>query len=65
MAKRVFVYDGREHADPDPAMSPEQVRQHYANFFPELANGAHSGPVKRGDEEVWTLQKRVGTKGAL
>ncbi|MBA7703263.1 hypothetical protein ES703_112045 [subsurface metagenome] len=59
---RVFVYDGREFPDPDPAMSVEEVRQSMTSFFPELAN-ADTKQSKRGDDDIVEFQKRVGTKG--
>lgn len=59
---RVFVYEGQEYPDPDPAMNTEEVRQQMANFFPELFN-AQTNTVKRGDDDVITFTKRVGTKG--
>jgi len=59
---RVFVYDGREFPDPDPKMSPEQVRQNLSSLLPELAN-ADTRQSKRGEDDVYTFQKRVGTKG--
>ena len=59
---RIFVYDGREFPDPDAKMSPEQVRQNLSSLLPELAN-ADSRQSKRGEDDVYTFQKRVGTKG--
>lgn len=59
---RVFVYDGREFPDPDPNMSPEEVRQSMSNFFPELAN-AETKASKRGEDDIYEFTKRVGTKG--
>jgi len=59
---RVFVYDGREFPDPDPNMSVEEVRQSMTSFFPELAN-AETKESKRGDDDIFEFQKRVGTKG--
>lgn len=59
---RVFVYDGREFPDPDPNMSPEEVRQSMTNFFPELAN-AETQQSKRGEDDIFEFKKRVGTKG--
>jgi PRTRC genetic system protein C len=60
--KRVFVVDGREFPDPDPNMTTEQVREHFVDFFPELAN-AETDTGKRGNDDVITYRKRVGTKG--
>ena len=59
---RVFVYDGREFPDPDPQMSVDEVRQSMTNYFPELAN-AESKQSKRGDDDIFELKRRVGTKG--
>ncbi len=59
---REFVYDGRSFPDPDPTLTVDEVRQHMANFFPELSN-ASSSESKRGEDTVITLTKRVGTKG--
>ena len=59
---RVFVYDGREFPDPDPGQTPEQVKAMMTDFFPELAN-AEVRETKRGDDTLYELIKRVGTKG--
>ena len=59
---RVFVYDDREFPDPDPSMSPDEVRQSMTNFFPELAN-ADIEESKRGEDDVFEFKKRVGVKG--
>lgn len=59
---RIFVYDDREFPDPDPNMSPDEVRQSMTNFFPELAN-ADTQQSKRGDDDIFEFKKRVGTKG--
>lgn len=62
---RVFVIDGREHADPDTRMTIDEVRQDFANFYAELANA--TTPAKparrRGDDEIWEFEKKVGVKG--
>jgi PRTRC genetic system protein C len=59
---RLFVYEGKEYPDPDPTMSTDEVRQSLANFFPELAN-AEMKTSKRGEDDIFTMAKRVGTKG--
>ena len=64
MGVRIFIYDGKEIDDPDPTMSTEEVRQFLANSFAELFN-AETRKTKRGDDEVYTFVKRVGTKGAV
>ena len=63
---RVFVYDNREFPDPDPSMTPDEVRQSMTNFFPELANAEikqSTRTVDGAEETVFELRKRVGTKG--
>jgi len=59
---RVFIYDGREFPDPDPNLSPDEVRQRMADFFPELAN-AEIKTAERGEDTLYELVRKVGTKG--
>ena len=59
---RIFVYDGREHPDPDPEMSVDEVRKAMADFFGELGT-ATSKESKRGDDTIIEFTRRVGTKG--
>ena len=59
---RLFVYDGRTHPDPDPTMTVEQVKEAMSAFFPELAT-AEAQTTQRGEDQVITFQRRVGTKG--
>lgn len=59
---RIFVYDGREFPDPDPTLSPDEVRNNMTNFFPELAN-ADTQHSKRGEDDIYEFRRRVGTKG--
>ena len=60
---RIFVYDGREMADPDPSLTVEQVQAALTDFYPELANARHT-MRQRGDDEVYEFQRVAGTKGA-
>lgn len=59
---RVFVYDGREFPDPDPSLTPDEVRQQMTDFFPELAN-AEVKEHKRGEDTLYELVRKVGVKG--
>ena len=59
---RVFVYDGREFPDPDPNLSPDEVRQMMTDFFPELAN-AEVKETTRGEDTLYELVRKVGVKG--
>ena len=59
---RIFVYDGKEYPDLDPAKTPDEVRQLMTDFAPELAN-AEVREHKRGDDTLYELVRKVGTKG--
>jgi len=59
---RIFIYDGREFPDPDLNLSVEEVKARMADFFPELAN-AEVGESSQGEDTIYELVKRVGTKG--
>ena len=59
---RIFVVDGREFPDPDPNLKVDEVRQHMSTFFPELSN-AEVKESKRGEDTIYELKRRVGTKG--
>lgn len=61
---RKFIYDGKPLDDPDPSMKIDEVRQSYAEYFPELYNAEHT-EKKDGEDTVITFTKRVGTKGSL
>ena len=62
---RVFVYDQKEYDDPDPKMTPDEVRLSYVTFFPELAN-AEIIPAKNREpnQVIIEFRRRTGTKGA-
>lgn len=66
---RVFVYDDREFPDPDPNLSPDEVRASMANFFPELSNAEtkeseRDSKTNPGEKEkVYEFKRRVGVKG--
>jgi PRTRC genetic system protein C len=59
---RTFIYEGREFPDPDPNLSPDEVKKAMADFFPELVNG-EVREHQKGEDTVYELVKRVGTKG--
>lgn len=63
---RVFKKHVTKLLDPDPAMTPEQVLEHYTDLFPELANATVSEPETVGNELVYTFEKpMVKTKGSF
>jgi len=59
---RVFIYDGREFPDPDSNLSVDEVKRMMTDFFPELAN-AEVKESSRGEDTLYQLVRRVGTKG--
>ena len=61
--ERIFSYNGTTLGDPDRNMSPEQVRNLYANQFPELATAAISGPENAGGKLRYSFTRAIGTKG--
>lgn len=60
---RQFRYNGAKLADPSPAFSLQQVRDFYANTYPEIVNAEIEGPELQGDLQVYTFRRAVGTKG--
>jgi PRTRC genetic system protein C len=60
---RIFVHDGREFPDPDPALAVDDVRRMFADFLPDLTN-ADVREERRGEDVVYTFTRRLGTKGA-
>lgn len=63
-ATREFRYNGIPLTDPNPAMTAEQVRDFYANVYPEIVSAAIEGPEAKGAKAVYTFRRAVGTKGA-
>jgi PRTRC genetic system protein C len=60
---REFVVDSRVFPDPDPSKSPDEVRQLFQDFFPELVNAQTRTSKKEDGTEVVEFVKTVGTKG--
>ena len=60
---RKFVYDGREFPDPGSSLSTEEVKQHMAAFFPELATAEIRKAKKDGETTVYEFIRKTGTKG--
>jgi PRTRC genetic system protein C len=60
---RNFTYNGVKLPDPDPRMTPEEVKNIYSNQYPELASAAISGPEASGDHLQYSFVRAIGTKG--
>lgn len=63
-AVRVFMFNKMVLQDPNPADTPEQVKQFYAGMYAELTNAEIEGPTQKGANTVYEFRKAVGTKGA-
>lgn len=61
--RREFVYNGTSVPDPDPKMTPEQVRDTLVAVYPEIATAALSGPEPKGDAVRYTFSRAIGSKG--
>ena len=61
---REFNYNGAKLTDPSPKFSLGQVRDFYANTYPEIINAEIEGPKVVGNRNVYTFRRAVGTKGS-
>ena len=61
--KRIFKYGALDLDDPGREMSPEEVKDFYADIYLELTQANIEGPEFVGDEERYEFRKAVGTKG--
>jgi PRTRC genetic system protein C len=60
---RSFTYNGVKLSDPDPRMTPEDVKAAYSHRYPELATAAITGPEGSGEQLVYSFVRAIGTKG--
>ena len=63
VVRRRFVLNGTDLPDPDPTLTPEEVRSHYEDMYPELANGKVVRDGEVHEEEVYLFKVSVGHKG--
>lgn len=61
--ERSFSYNGLRLPDPDPRLTPEQVRDAYASSFPEITTAVVEGPDASGDTLQFKFTRHIGTKG--
>ena len=59
---RKFIYENREFPDPDPNMSPEEVRDSLADFYKEL-NNSEVRAETAGMDTIYRFERRTGVKG--
>lgn len=62
-APRVFHYSGLTLPDPDPNLTPSEVRDYYQLAYPELVNATVDRGQFDGDRLVFVIRRAVGTKG--
>lgn len=61
---REFNYNSVKLPDPSPTFSLTQVRDFFANVYPEIVNADIEGPEVIGNKNVYKFRRAVGTKGA-
>ena len=61
--QRQFVYAGNTLADPTPALSVDQVRETYADQYPELTNAAVDDGGNENGIITYEFSVSSGAKG--
>ncbi len=61
--QREFKYNSVKLADPNPAFTLVQVRDFFANVYPEIISADIEGPEMIGNKQVYSFRRAVGTKG--
>ncbi len=59
---RDFIVDGRKLADPNPALSIEEVRTYYAGIYPALNNSSYEEQLTDRARTI-TFTTSIGHKG--
>lgn len=60
---RSFTYNGVKLPDPDPRMTPEEVKAAYSHQYPELATASITGPEAGREQMAYSFVRAIGTKG--
>jgi len=58
-----FSFNGLKLPDPDPKLSPEQVRSMLATLCPDIATASITGPEAVGDKLRYNFVRAIGAKG--
>lgn len=61
--QREFKYNSVKLADPNPAFTLVQVRDFFANVYPEIISADIEGPDVIGNKQIYSFRRAVGTKG--
>ena len=59
---REFILDGRKLADPNPALSIEEVKAHYSGIYPALNNASYEEQLTDRAQTI-TFTTSIGHKG--
>ncbi len=60
---REFTFNGVKLPDPDPKLSPEEVRAVLAAMYPDIATASITGPEAVGDKLRYSFVRAIGAKG--
>ena len=60
---RIFEFNGVRLPDPDPKLSPEEVRNLYAHQYPDIATASITGPEAVEDKLRYSFSRAIGSKG--
>jgi PRTRC genetic system protein C len=60
---REFTFNGVKLPDPDPKLSPEEVRAVLATMYPDIATASITGPEAVGDKLRYNFVRAIGAKG--
>ena len=60
---REFSFNGVKLPDPDPKLSPDQVRSVLATMYPDIATASITGPEAVGDKLRYNFVRVIGAKG--
>jgi PRTRC genetic system protein C len=63
VVSREFSFNGVKLPDPDPKLSPEQVRSVLATMYPDIATASITGPEAVGDKLRYNFVRAIGAKG--
>jgi PRTRC genetic system protein C len=61
--RRVFLYNGRTLVDPDPSLTPDQVKAFYSNMYPDLASAVIEDGRFEAETQTYEFRRAIGTKG--
>jgi len=60
---RISEFCGQKLPDPNPQLSPEEVRNLYAHQYPDIATASITGPEAVGDKLRYQFTRAIGSKG--